>query len=1320
MTDNPNPGNFANRPKEEVQAAAQKGGQSSHNSGFASMDPDKQRDIASQGGKASGGSFEPGALAGEMSLEEKLDKVRSPKLQNQKETAVVLSAVEDTLKDQNHNVTPTAYFAALLALLSQSIVPPDGLVNKDLATSVVYLLDLVTSHVPAALLRSKLSLILTSLGPTLTSQDVEAPLLRSSIGCLESLLLAQDSSAWALSQTQISPRRAVAGLLALASDHRPKVRRRAQDAITQILKHPPPSPSLDHPVADTCAETALRTLSDILDSSGWRGKTIKDHAQEQRQPGLMHALQLVKTVASASEGWPSKKIEPLCQVLMDVSRSNNEYLTLAAFEVFEIIFTGMADHFSSSKLPRLMEAVSELKPSLNDWQLLPPWIAVISRGYHVSAQINPEETFHKLPALFEMVSEFLSSASHNIRVSASECLISFLVNCVPDKVITDPSILDEKILERLARAAEDLLSVKYQAAWMEVFHVQSALFGALRWRAAPLARNIIKAIGELRASESFNGKKEADAVLGKAIQSVGPEAVLDILPLNLSTSQKGQPGRAWLLPLLRDNVINTNLSHFRSEFVPLSEVMYNRVIDHGDSEKTMEVKIFEAIVQQTWALFPGYCNLPLDIQEAFDQEFAELLSNLLYSQPELRADICRGLQTLVDSNREILAVDAGEEEIQSRSRISKATAQANLDHLATFAGNLLAVLFNVYSQTLPQYRGYILQCINAYLSITNEKELLDTFARVAQILEPALAEITSEPQAAKHPPKDPSSNQMPPASHTLMDLIITLSIYLPHPTLPQLFTLTSRILPLNQDPQLQKKAYKLLPRLATSPNGALALRTRNQDLQSLLLSSASSTSAPARRDRLLALTATIAHLPATDLHFIPSVLSEVVIAAKEVNEKARSAAFDLLVLMGRKMSEGGTIEQGKIPHMDPSAPSARASLEEFFTMMSAGLVGSTPHMVSASITALTRVLYEFHSQLDGKVIEDLVSTLDLFLTSNNREIVRSCLGFTKVAIVTLPEGTVRPRLASLVPGLMAWSREHKSRFRAKVKHILERAIRRFGFESVEKWCPEDGKKLIQNIRKSKERRKRKKDEAAAAGEDVDVQEVEGKKKGRFESEYDEAIYGSEDEDSSGASTDDEGRGDHTTRPRRKGRKDNPSAGGKGTYIVEDPDEPLDLLDRSALGRISTTQPVSFNKQRGRTKAKVDVDGKLVFGVNDDDDEEAMVVDSMGKADSGEPGDGTLESGINAYVEAIRGRNAVQRGRGGRLKFSNKRQRGGGDEMDVDGDDRGGEKGVRREKSGKGRVGNGVGKKKFDPKIQRRGLGVQKRRGASVGKGGRRR
>jgi len=484
-----------------------------------------------------------------------------------------------------------------------------------------------------------------------------------------------------------------------------------------------------------------------------------------------------------------------------------------------------------------------------------------------------------------------------------------------------------------------------------------------------------------------------------------------------------------------------------------------------------------------------------------------------------------------------------------------------------------------------------------------------------------------------------------------MDLVITLSIYLPRESFPVLFTLAAAILPQALDPQLQKKAYKLIPRLASSPKGLAAIKDRNPELQQLLLNSASSASAPARRDRLAAIAVVIAHLSSPSLHFIPSILSEVVISAKEVNEKARTAAFDLLVLMGRKMAEGGIIAQSKIPHHPADAPDVQASLEEFFTMVSAGLAGTTPHMISASITALTRILYEFRMELAGATLEDLVSTMDLFLASSNREVVRSVLGFVKVAVISLPDSIIRPRLPTLVPGLVAWSREHKARFRAKVKHILERMIRRFGVEVIEKNCPKDDVKFVHNIKKSRERSKRKKD--ADANVQGDSEKV--KRQGKFETEFDEAVYGSESDDTGSdkdSISDDEA---------GIGGKHNK---GSKTYIIEDEDEPLDLLDRKALGNISSTKPVKFKSAPGtngrpKTKAKTDMDGKLIFG--DDDVDDAMVLD-----ETQDPGDGSLRGGINAYVDAIKGRDAVQRGRGGRLKFGNRRVKE--DLMDADDDD----------------------------------------------------
>ncbi len=107
-----------------------------------------------------------------------------------------------------------------------------------------------------------------------------------------------------------------------------------------------------------------------------------------------------------------------------------------------------------------------------------------------------------------------------------------------------------------------------------------------------------------------------------------------------------------------------------------------------------------------------------DKRQSFDQSFAELVSNILYKHVEQRSDICKALQALVETNEAVLALEGPEDDLVLQRRISKAEARRNLDHLAAFGRNLLAVLFNVYSETLPQFRGFMLKCINTYLRIT--------------------------------------------------------------------------------------------------------------------------------------------------------------------------------------------------------------------------------------------------------------------------------------------------------------------------------------------------------------------------------------------------------------------------------------------------------------------------------------------------------------------------------------------------------------------------------------------------------------------------
>jgi ribosomal RNA-processing protein 12 len=118
---------------------------------------------------------------------------------------------------------------------------------------------------------------------------------------------------------------------------------------------------------------------------------------------------------------------------------------------------------------------------------------------------------------------------------------------------------------------------------------------------------------------------------------------------------------------------------------------------------------------------------------------------------------------------------------------------------------------------------------------------------------------------------------------------------------------------------------------------------------------------------------------------IPSLIPEVVLGTKEPSEKTRSAAFEVIVALGKKMSEGGVVNRNMIDGMDedededgaensegiplrlehsnsndePIVILAAASVDEYLTMVSVGLAGASPHMISATVTAISRLVFEF-------------------------------------------------------------------------------------------------------------------------------------------------------------------------------------------------------------------------------------------------------------------------------------------------------------------------------------------------------------------------
>jgi ribosomal RNA-processing protein 12 len=124
--------------------------------------------------------------------------------------------------------------------------------------------------------------------------------------------------------------------------------------------------------------------------------------------------------------------------------------------------------------------------------------------------------------------------------------------------------------------------------------------------------------------------------------------------------------------------------------------------------------------------------------------------------------------------------------------------------------------------------------------------------------------------------------------------------------------------------------------------------------------------------------------------------------------------------------------------------------------------------------------------ISSKMHTEILQTLLVFVNSANREIVKSVLGFVKLAIHTLPSELLRPHLGELVPSLLNWSHDHNNHFKVKVRHIFERLLRRFSWEEVYSCAGNDeAGKVLLNIKKRKDRAKRKRATREEAGESDD-------------------------------------------------------------------------------------------------------------------------------------------------------------------------------------------------------------------------------------------
>jgi ribosomal RNA-processing protein 12 len=173
---------------------------------------------------------------------------------------------------------------------------------------------------------------------------------------------------------------------------------------------------------------------------------------------------------------------------------------------------------------------------------------------------------------------------------------------------------------------------------------------------------------------------------------------------------------------------------------------------------------------------------------------------------------------------------------------------------------------------------------------------------------------------------------------------------------------------------------------------------------------------------------------------------------KDSNGKTREAAFSVLLSMA-----------------------SRFDIVQLIQVILSALGSETSHMRSAVVVGLSRIIFELGNQDENltTLIPDVLQTILLLMDEQSREVAKSVVGFIRICVARIPRHQIEPLLPDIIGGLFS-SKQTKGRFREKVKIILKKLVKSFGYDALMPFVPKDETRLLTHMRKLEEREKRKK------------------------------------------------------------------------------------------------------------------------------------------------------------------------------------------------------------------------------------------------------
>lgn len=522
---------------------------------------------------------------------------------------VVVESVRETLKLEGIAPSTTAVFAALTSCLEQSQ-------DASLSSACCTALSLTMARgVPTAVLRLKsaecVRIIMKHIN---TAAEAAVP-------CLGVLIGATGPASW----PAIVP--AYTCLLSLVVGEEPKLRKKSQMALFDVFKAFSGDEALVG-VLQAASEALVETSGQILagpqrtaEEAARASNKQRSKAEEHIRDAVSRALWLMAALKNVISLLP----EPVAQ------RMSSQILSL--FPLQQILLTTSATEIllalSSTATPSTQEEILKALLSINAlWDTNDAALEMSIVRLLERLAIGAGNASYVALSFHVLVPRLASRIEGVARVSA-DAMVRLAKEAIMEDTVALAPLQGNRAapIVSIISAVESSFSAQYFDSWELCLNVAQELISSLGRDGSPLASGLIVKIGELcagvddviAASDSAESSRIAEVAqntLGVCIRALGPDVVLEHLPLEIEEALEGDAeGRTWMIPLLKMYMKGGRLAFWLSDIHPLIVNIESRC--SASEPLSRQRSTLLALELQLWSTLPSFCNWAEDIPDCF-------------------------------------------------------------------------------------------------------------------------------------------------------------------------------------------------------------------------------------------------------------------------------------------------------------------------------------------------------------------------------------------------------------------------------------------------------------------------------------------------------------------------------------------------------------------------------------------------------------------------------------------------------------------------------------------------------------------------------